>query len=136
VADYLLDTSFLIGYFNEVSDGVSGPARRFRATLPDRARFFVSIVSLAELIEGADDAFAVERELQQVARLLGLHHRHANRAGRLQKRAQRDGRRLGENDAWIAATAVAAQLTVIGDDDRAFANRTALAYLNFRTAAV
>src|SRR5688572_5453910 len=74
VADYLLDTSFLIDYFNEVAESTIGPARRFRATLPGQARLFASIVSLAELIEGADDARTVERELLRLARLIGLHH--------------------------------------------------------------
>ncbi len=134
VADYLLDTSFLIDYFNEVADGSIGPARRFRATLPSRSRFFVSIVTLSELIEGADDARAVERELHQLARLLGLHHQHANRAGLMQRRSRATGRRMGENDAWIVATAALAELTVIGDDDKAFADRAAVAYVNFRVA--
>ncbi|MFM9080241.1 MAG: hypothetical protein ACKOTE_08945 [Opitutaceae bacterium] len=41
---------------------------------------------------------------------------------------------MGENDAWIAATAAFAQLTIIGDDDRAFANRPSVTYVNFRVA--
>jgi predicted nucleic acid-binding protein len=136
VADYLLDTSFLIDYFNEVAEGVMGPARRYRASLPRQSRLFVSIVSLAELIEGAADAHVVERELLQLARLVGLHHQHASRAGLMQQRARAAGRRMGENDAWIAATAALAKLTVIGDDDNAFADRVSVAYINFRAATV
>ena len=136
MADYLLDTSFLIDYFNEVAERRIGTARRFRATMPGQARLFVSIVSLAELIEGADDARTVERELLRLARLIGLHHQHAIRAGLMQQRAREAGRRIGENDAWIAATAALANLTVIGDDDRAFADRASVAYVNFRAAVV
>lgn len=134
MADYLLDTSFLIDYFNEVAVGTTGPARRFRACLPGGAKLCVSIVSLAELIEGADDARLVERELLSLARVVGLHHQHGTRAGLLQRRARSAGKRLGENDAWIAATAALARLTIIGDDDRAFGDRPGLAYVNFRTA--
>lgn len=136
LADYLLDTSFLIDYFNEVADGTIGPARRFRATLPGGSKLCVSIVSLAELIEGAGDATAVERELLRLARVVGLRHQHGTRAGLMQQRARARGTRMGENDAWIAATAALAQLTIIGDDDRAFANRPSVAYVNFRAALV
>jgi len=132
VPDYLLDTSFLIAYFNEVADGTEGPARRFRSAMPARARLFASIASLAELVEGAEDAGTVERELGRLARLVGLHHQHAIRAGLMQRRARASGSRMGENDAWIAATAAMAQLVVIADDDKAFAKRPAVAYVNFR----
>ena len=134
MADYLLDTSFLVDYFNEVADGTVGPARRFRATLPGPSRWYVSVVSLAELLEGAGDAVTVERELLRLARLVGLHHQHGNRAGLMQKRARATGTRMGENDAWIAATAALAQLTIIGDDDQAFGDRPSVAYVNFRAA--
>ena len=50
----------------------------------------------------------------------------------MQRRARASGARLGENDAWIAATASLAKLTLVGDDDRAFAGRPGLAYINFR----
>ena len=136
VADYLLDTSFLIDYFNEVADDSLGPARRFRAAMPRDARLFASVVTLAEMIEGADDPRAVEQELHQVTRVLGLHHHHARRAGLMQQRARKLGQRMGENDAWIAATAVLAALTVVGADDQAFADRPSVTYLNFRAAAM
>lgn len=132
MADYLLDSSFLIAYFNEVADRNKGPARSFRATLPVRSRLFASIVSLAEMLEGSDHPVEVERELGRLVILLGLHQAHARRAGLMQRRARAAGVRLGENDAWIAATAAMTQLTLVGDDDRAFANRPGVAYVNFR----
>lgn len=133
MADYLLDSSFLIDYFNEVADATVGPARRFREQMPARSRLFVSIASLAELLEGAGDAGAVERELGLLARFLGLSQQHARRVGLIQRRARANGTRLGENDAWIAATAALGQLKLVGDDDRAFANRPTVSYVNFRT---
>jgi predicted nucleic acid-binding protein len=133
VADYLLDTSFLIDYFNEVSDGTVGPARRFRAQMPARSRLFVSIAAVAELLEGADDPGVVERQLGLLARTLGLFQQHARRAALMQRRARTAGSRMGENDAWIAATAAMAQLRLVGDDDKAFTARAGLAYVNFRT---
>src|SRR5271170_459234 len=98
--------------------------------MPARSRLFVSIASLAELLEGAGDAAAVERELGLLARSLGLSQQHARRVGLLQRRARTNGTRLGENDAWIAATAALGQLKLVGDDDRAFANRPAVSYVN------
>jgi len=40
---------------------------------------------------------------------------------------------MGENDAWIAATAALGKLKIVGDDNNAFADRPAAAYSNFRT---
>jgi predicted nucleic acid-binding protein len=133
VVDHLLDSSFLIAYFNEVADQRVGPARRFRASLPARSRLYVSIVSLAELLEGAEDPAEVERQLTELAMLLGLHRQHARRAGIIQRRARTDGNRMGENDAWIAATAALGHLKIVADDDKAFAGRPSIAYSNFRT---
>jgi len=132
VADYLLDTSFLIDYFNEVAEGELGPARTFRAKLPTRSKLYVSIITLAELLEGADDTEAVEQELMRLAQFLNLGQQHAKRAGLMQQRARSQGKRMGENDAWIAATASLTKLVIIGDDDKAFEDRPSVAYLNFR----
>jgi predicted nucleic acid-binding protein len=88
VTDYLLDTSFLIAYFNEVADRTAGPARRFRAVMPARARLYVSLASMAELLEGAEDPEETERHLTELARLLGLHRPHARRACLDQNRAR------------------------------------------------
>jgi len=38
----------------------------------------------------------------------------------------------GENDAWIAAIALKADLTLLADDDDAFNDRGPLKYRNFR----
>jgi hypothetical protein len=133
VSNYLLDTSFLIGLLNETNRRELGPARRFWARMPSRGHVYVSIVSLAELLEGATDPAAAERAVGFLAKPLGLFHQHAGQAARLQRRARSLGTRMGENDAWIAATAILAQLKVIGDDDAAFSGRPSLGYANFRT---
>ena len=136
VTDYLLDTSFLIALFNEVADRNTGPARRFRALMPARARLYVSIVALAEILEGAENPDEAERQLMSMAILLGLHRQHARRAGMIQRRARTEGSKMGENDAWIAATAALGHLKLVGDDDNAFAGRSWIAYANFRTEPV
>jgi predicted nucleic acid-binding protein len=132
VTSYLFDTSFLIEYFNEVESGTLGPARRFRSRQPRGHRVYASVVSLAELLEGSDDPSGTERAFHSLVQCLGLYEQHGRRAGLLQRRARGEGARLGENDAWIAATATLADLTVVGDDDAAFADRPGLSYVNFR----
>ncbi len=134
VTDYLLDTSFLIAYFNEVAGRTIGPARAFRSTMPGRARLYVSIAAIAELLEGAERPQEIERQLLEIAIPLGLHRQHARRTGLMRRRGNARGRRMGENDAWIAATAALGNLKIIGDDDKAFASRVGVAYTNFRTS--
>jgi len=132
VPKYLLDSSFLIDYFNEKEAGAAGPALRFRRQLPQNVRFYGSIVSLAELVEGAEDTEEASRRFYQAVTCIGLFQQHGWRAGLLQKQGREQGRRIGENDAWIAATAALAHLTLVGDDDAAFADRPGVNYVNFR----
>jgi hypothetical protein len=58
----------------------------------------------------------------------GLHVAHATRCAALQRRAPR---RLGENDAWLVATAQAIDADVVGADRAAF-QRLGERYLRFR----
>ncbi|MGH8020020.1 MAG: type II toxin-antitoxin system VapC family toxin [Opitutaceae bacterium] len=129
---YLLDSSFVIAYFNEMAASKVGPARRFRAAMPRDARLFVSLVTIAELLEGARDAHAAERELRALAHVLSIGEQVARRCGLIQRRAKSAGHKMGENDAWIAATAQVADLTLIGDD-HGFEDRPGLRYVNFAT---
>lgn len=122
----LLDSSFVIDLLNEVADGVPGPAmswlRRNR-----RARLWISPVTYAEVLEGAENVDAVREHLQRY-RWQGLHHVQAEMAALLQRRASH---RMGENDAWQAATALAMQGVVVGHDHKAF-GRMGAAYLDYR----
>ena len=130
---YLLDTSFVIAYFNELATRKLGPARSYRATLPGHSRLYVSTVTLEEVLEGAADERAVERELRLLAGFVSLGAETARRCARNQRAAKTQGRRMGENDAWIAATAELADLPLIGHD-AAFKERPRLRYLDFQNA--
>ncbi|HVW19895.1 MAG TPA: type II toxin-antitoxin system VapC family toxin [Opitutaceae bacterium] len=130
---YLFDTSFLIDLINETGSNHTGAARRYYGRLAGGSRFFASIVSLSELVEGADDPGELAREFHAIVHCLGLHQQHGIRAGLLQRHGREQGRRMGENDAWIAATATLGDLTLVGDDDAAFAGRPGLDYVNFRS---
>lgn len=87
----------------------------------------VSIVSVEELLEGAVDQAAAAISLQRFT-LVGLHLAQARRCALLQRRA---ARRLGENDAWLVATAETIDADIVGADRAAF-ERLGARYLRFR----
>ena len=122
----LLDTSFLIALEREVATREQGPARRFLPSLRGRP-LVVSIVNVEEVLEGADDEAAALASLQRFA-IQGLLLAQARRCALLQRRASR---RMGENDAWLVATAQSLDADVVGVDRRAF-ERLGVRYLRFR----
>ena len=122
----LLDTSFLVALERETASGEIGPARRFLPLLRGR-RLVISIVNVEELLEGAADEKATVASLQRFA-IQGLHLAHARRCALLQRRASR---RMGENDAWLVATAESINADIVGADRTAF-ERLGAHYLRFR----
>jgi len=74
----------------------------------------MSIVTVEELLEGASDEAAAVASVRRCARL--------------QHRARR---RLGENDAWLVATAESIDADVVGADRIAF-ERLGARYLRYR----
>ena len=122
----LLDSSYLIDLERETAAGDLGPARRFLPSLRGR-RIVVSIVSVAELLEGAADDAAALASLQRLT-IQGLHLAQAQRCALHQRRASR---RLGENDAWLVATAESIDADVLAADRAAF-ERLGARYLRFR----
>lgn len=119
----LLDTSFLVELEAELSERREGPAR---AMLSARSLepVAVSVVSLGEFAEGFDDAAAVEAFLSRF-KVVTLSRAIAYRCAELQRRMPQ---RLGENDAWIAATALAYGAELLGRE-RAFARVPRLRYV-------
>lgn len=122
----LLDTSFLIALERETARGEIGPARRFLSSLRGRP-LVVSIVSVEEVLEGAANEAAAAASLQRFS-IQGLHLAQARRCALLQRRASR---RMGENDAWLVATAESLKADVVGADRAAF-ERLGPRYLRFR----
>jgi predicted nucleic acid-binding protein len=110
---YLLDSSFLVDLLNEIADrDAAGPAltwmRRNR-----RAQLWISPVTLAEVLEGAEDPDAIKAYLGRFA-WQGIHRIQAETAALIQRRA---ADRLGENDAWQAAVAKCMKAKLLGHDD-------------------
>lgn len=121
----LLDSSFLIALDRETRTRNIGPARKYLPALRGR-RLVVSVVTVAELLEGASDPEAATASLQRFA-IQGIHLAHARRCALLQRRT---AHRLGENDAWLVATADTLDADVVARDRRAF-ERLGSRYLRF-----
>ncbi len=122
----LLDSSYLIDLERETAAREVGPACKFLPSLRGRP-LVVSIVSVEELLEGAIDEAAAVASLQRFT-IQGLHFAQARRCALLQRRTSR---RLGENDAWLIATAESINADVVGADRAAF-ERLGTRYLRFR----
>jgi predicted nucleic acid-binding protein len=121
----LLDTSFLVALERETSRSEVGPARKFLPSLRGRP-LVVSIVSVEEILEGANDPAAALASLQRFA-IQGVHLAQAQRCALLQRRS---ARRMGENDAWLVATAESLNADIVGADRSAF-DRLGARYLRF-----
>lgn len=107
----LLDSSFLIDLLNEMADDREGQAFAWLRRNP-KAQLWISPVTLAEVLEGADDVKAVKTYLGRYA-WQGIHRMHAETVATRQKRS---ARRMGENDAWQCAVAERIGAVVVGHD--------------------
>lgn len=121
----LLDTSFLIEFEDELVRRKTGPAHSMLA-VHRRQAAAISIITLGEFAEGFTDPRALVEFLAPF-RVVTLSRAIAWRMAALQSSLSR---RLGENDAWIAATALAYGATLIGRE-RAFERVPRLDYLSF-----
>lgn len=121
----LLDTSFLIELEREFAERRAGPAKQMLASRP-LVPVAISIITLGEFAEGFEDVSAVEAFLSHF-RVLQLSRQIAYKAAAMQSHLPQ---RLGENDAWIAATALAYNAELLGRE-RAFTRIPHLKYVTF-----
>ena len=121
----LLDTSFLVEFEDEVVRARSGPASAVLAAHRRQAAA-ISIITLGEFAEGFTDPRALVEFLGPF-RVVQLSRAIAWRMAALQGSLSR---RLGENDAWIAATALSYEATLIARD-KGFERVPRLDYLPF-----
>jgi len=121
----LLDTSFLVEFEDELVNQKSGPARAVLAT-HRRQAVAISIITLGEFAEGFTDPKALVQFLAPF-RVVQLSRAIAWRTAALQGSLTR---RLGENDAWIAATALSYEATLVARE-KAFERVPRLDYLTF-----
>jgi predicted nucleic acid-binding protein len=121
----LLDTSFLIEFEDELAHGTIGPARSVLAA-HRRETVAISIIAIGEFAEGFADPRALVEFLAPF-RVVTLSRAIAWRTAALQSSLSR---RLGDNDAWIAATALSYEATLIGRE-KGFERVPRLDYLSF-----
>ena len=121
----LLDTSFLIEFEEELVNRKSGPARAILSARRRQAAA-ISIITLGEFAEGFADPRALVEFLAPF-RVVQLSRAIAWRMAAVQGSL---ARRLGENDAWIAATALSYDATLVARE-KAFERVPRLDYLAF-----
>ena len=107
----LLDTSFLVEFEDELLRARSGPAGAVLAAHRRQAAA-ISIITLGEFAEGFTDPRALVEFLAPF-RVVQLSRAIAWRMAALQGSL---ARRLGETDAWIAATALSCEATLVARD--------------------
>lgn len=114
----LLDTSTLIDLEEELAERRVGPVRGFLGR--SRAQTLAcTTVSVGKLASGSDQETI--RFFLRRLRKLALTEAIVLRAGALDQELARSGKRLGENDNWIAATALHNSATLVyadGDFER------------------
>lgn len=122
----LLDTSFLSALAREEESRQAGAAVNFLRVHRQR-RTVVSIIAAGEYLEWTASAIEGMVFLKRHT-LVGLSLPIARRAALLQRRLPP---RLGENDAWLAATALHHGFTLV-TSDQDFARVPRLAWINFK----
>ena len=118
----LTDTTFWIDLLDERPDRQAGKKRKFEPAHVFMAayrpfRFHVSIITWGELAEGFAEYDQLDYFLRGV-HVLPLPRQVVWTGSRLQRALGEAGKRLGENDAWIAATALAWGQRLITQDKR------------------
>jgi len=118
---YLLDTNICIYIRQKRPEEV---LRRFRKLRPGEAG--LSVITYGELLYGAaksaERVAALERlhELIQLLPALALPETAAGAYGTIRAELESKGEMIGNNDLWIAAHAVAAELTLVTNNEREF----------------
>lgn len=121
----LLDTSFISALVEEERLRQAGPAVALLRACSGR-RTVVSLITVGEYLEYAGAPAGAIHFLRRHS-LVGLSLEIARRCATLQSRMSQ---RLGENDAWLAATALHHGFTLVSSD-RDFARVPRLAWINF-----
>ena len=129
VQQFILDSSFVIDWLNELGYARSGPALAWLQKRKE-AKLWITPITLAEVLEGSSAPEAIEAYLARFS-WQGIHRIHASRVARLQRRSSK---RMGENDAWQVAIADLLGAAIVGHDRRAFTRLGAL-YEDYRKTA-
>jgi predicted nucleic acid-binding protein len=110
VKSYLADATLVIALHREQGHG---PVTDWLATLPD-ARLTQCVITEGEFLEGNRDLVWLRSAF---GRPIPVNEQTASVMAEIQRRRARNGKRLGENDAWMAALAVQHDLHLLTADD-------------------
>lgn len=114
----LLDTSVLIDLQRELAAGHTGPACALLDGHRDQP-LWISVVTLGEFAEGfADVEGTTLTDLVAGLGLLAIDRAVALIYARLSRQMRAEKWRIGDNDIWIAATALAHGLCLVTRDTR------------------
>lgn len=131
-ARFLLDTNILI-YIRR-----NRPARvftRFQRLVYGEA--VLSVITFGELAYGAaksvrrSEAIAQLEQLRRAAPIAALPETAAEIYGTIRADLENRGQQIGNNDLWIAAHALAANLTLVTNNEREFSRVTGLKIQNW-----
>lgn len=116
----LFDTTFLIDLQREALRRAPAAAFRFLETHAE-APVLISMITYGEMAEGfpagCEDKF---RNLMQPYRIVGLSEQTAWRYGQISRLLRQSGTPLGDNDLWIASTALELDTELVTRDRRHF----------------
>jgi predicted nucleic acid-binding protein len=115
VRNCLLDSSFVIDLLEEIAEAREGHAVTWLRSNA-KSRLWISPVTVAEVLEGAENPRAVKVYLARYS-WQGIHRMHAEKVALRQRRI---ANRMGENDAWQVAVAECMDAVIVGHDPRAF----------------
>jgi tRNA(fMet)-specific endonuclease VapC len=127
----LFDTTFLIDYEREIKRNRPGAVHAF-LTLHSNAPLFISVVSAGEFAEGFDAG--KEQDCWHCLRrdsILILDRNIAWRAGQIARGLRASGITMGDNDLWIAATALHHKLAVVTANIQRFQRVIGLQVLSY-----
>jgi predicted nucleic acid-binding protein len=127
----LFDTTFLIDIERETKRNQQGPARSFLRQNPN-APLFISVISVSEFAEGFEPGR--EQDCWTCLRLytvLTLDREIAWRTGQLSRQLRVTGQLIGDNDSWIAATAICHSLDLVTSNARHFQRISGLSVVTY-----
>lgn len=118
---YLLDTNICI-YIAKYKP----PAVRERFERHNAKQLAMSVITLGELIFGAEKSQSRESALTEIRKLAGLIPVHAlpeaagEHYGQIRAALQKNGKLIGNNDLWLAAHARAQGWVLVTNNEREF----------------
>jgi tRNA(fMet)-specific endonuclease VapC len=127
-----VDTTFLIDLQRERAAQIEGPAHALLTRDPD-VELLLPATALGEFAEGfADHNHPVLRAVRELHVLLPIDEETALTYGLLTRTLREQGRLLGSNDLWIAATALRYEVPLTTADVRAFGRVPELEVIAYR----